>query len=167
MERPRCSALEKAMRLLTVSARTERELTQKLLRSDYGPTETAAAVEECRKRGYINDELYASDFTVSGMDRGTGPRLLRQKLLRRGIPRELALQTLEQHGDLEESGARRALEFKWRMLSREQDPYKKKMKAFRFLAGRGFSPELAARLVREMAERDKQETENEPMEMPL
>ena len=168
MDRPRCSALEKAMRLLTVSARTERELTKKLLNSGYGPTETAAAVEECRKRGYVNDELFASDFTVSGIDRGSGPRLIRQKLLRRGIDRELALQTLEEHGDLEESGARRALEFKWKMLSREQDPYKKKMKAFRFLAGRGFSPELAARLIREMAALDAQETEDdEPMEMPL
>ena len=48
---PRCSALEKAIRILTVSAKTGHELKAKLLQSGYSPTEAESAVEECIKRG--------------------------------------------------------------------------------------------------------------------
>ena len=148
---PRCSALEKAMRILSVSAKTGHELKEKLLQSGYSPTEAESAVEECVKRNYVNDTLLASDFTACSLGRGSGCRKIRQKLLRRGLDRELVEQALEENKDSEPESARQALAFKWKSLSRETDPYKKRAKAFRFLAGRGYPAALAAELIEEFS----------------
>ena len=148
---PRCSALEKAMRILSVSAKTGHELTAKLLQSGYSPTEAESAVEECIKRGYINDALLAADLTASSLSRGSGCRKIRQKLLRRGLDRELVSRVLEESSDSEPDSARQALAFKWKNLSRETDPYKKRAKAFRFLAGRGYPPALISELIDEIS----------------
>ena len=150
MERPRCSALEKAMRILGVSARSGHELTQKLIGSGYSPSEAESAVAECVRRGYVNDALLASDLAAGGLDRGAGVRKVRQKLLRRGLDRELVAQALEENRDREPESARRVLAAKWRSLSGEKDPRKKRAKAFRFLTGRGFPCGLAAELIDEI-----------------
>jgi len=150
MDRPRCSALEKAMRLLGVSARSGRELTRKLVDSGYGPTEAEAAVAECRRRGYVNDELLAADSVSCGLDRGAGCRRIRQKLLRRGLTPEVVEQAIEQNRDREPESARQVLAAKWRSLARETDLRKKKARAFRFLVGRGFPPHLAVELIEEI-----------------
>ena len=160
MPTPRCSALEKAMRILSVSARTGHELKEKLLKSGYSPTEAESAVEECVKRGYINDELLAADFTALSLSRGSGCRKIRQKLLKRGLDRELVAQTLEENSDAEPESARQALIFKWKTLSRETDPFKKRAKAFRFLAGRGYPPGLAAELIDEISRSEDDFVEN-------
>ena len=162
---PRCSALEKAMRILSVSAKTGHELKEKLLQSGYGPTEAGSAVDECIRRGYINDTLLAADFTAISMSRGSGCRKIRQKLLRRGLDRELVEQTLEESKEAEPDSARQALEFKWRSLSRETDPYKKRAKAFRFLAGRGYPAGLIAQLIEEIS--SGEDIPDTDMEMPL
>lgn len=148
---PRCTALEKAMRILSVSAKSSRELEDKLLKSGFGPTEAESAVAECVRRGYVNDALLASDFTACVMSRGSGSRKIRQKLLRRGISRELVDQALEENREMEPESARQALEFKWRSLARETDPYKKRAKAFRFLAGRGYPAGLVSELIDEIS----------------
>lgn len=139
------------MRLLGVSARSGRELEQKLIRSGYSPTEAASAVEECRRRGYVNDALLASDCAASGLDRGAGCRKLRQKLLRRGLERDVVEQALEASREREPESARRVLAAKWKTLSGERDPRKKRARAFRFLVGRGFPAALAVELIEEIA----------------
>jgi len=138
------------MRLLGVSARSGRELARKLIDSGYGPTEAEAAVEECRRRGYVNDELLAADSVSYALDRGAGCRRIRQKLLRRGLPPEVVEQAVEQNREREPESARRALAVKWRSLAAEKDPRKKKARAFRFLVGRGFPPHLAVQLIEEI-----------------
>lgn len=158
---PRCSALEKAIRILTVSAKTGHELKAKLLQSGYSPTEAESAIEECIKRGYINDALFAADFAEANLGRGSGCRKIRQKLLRRGIDRELVAQTLEECSASEPESARQALIFKWKSLSREKDPYKKRAKAFRFLAGRGYPPALISELIEEISRSGEDFPENE------
>lgn len=150
MDRPRCPALEKALRLLDVSARSGRELTRKLVDSGYSPAEAGAAVEECRRRGYVNDELLAADSVACGLDRGAGCRRIRQKLLRRGLAPEIVEQAIEENRGREPESARQALAAKWRSLARETDPRRKKARAFRFLTGRGFPPGLAAELIEEI-----------------
>jgi len=139
------------MRLLGVSARSGRELEQRLIRSGYSPLEAAAAVEECRRRGYVNDTLLASDCAAAGIDRGAGCRKLRQKLLRRGLERDVVEQALEANREREPESARRVLAAKWRTLSGEKDPRKKRARAFRFLVGRGFPAALAVELIDEIS----------------
>lgn len=144
------------MRLLEVSSRSEEELFRRLLAAGYGPTEAEDAVQECVRRGYVNDPLFAADLTQLNLQRGSGRRKIRQKLIQKGFDREMIEQTLEEYQDAEPESARTALEQKWRLLSRESDPRKKRAKAFRFLVGRGFPAALAAELIDEIRTAEKE-----------
>ena len=81
--RPRPPVMEKAMRLLAMRGLSETELRQKLLRAGYPPGEAREALAECRKRGYLNDDLLAADCAKSCRDRGLGTRAVRFRLRRR------------------------------------------------------------------------------------
>lgn len=136
------SPLERAMRLLSRRAYSERELRLRLLRCEYSAAAVRETVKLCRKRGYLDDALLAHDGAADLSARGDGARRIRQKLQRRGLPPELIAAALEENAPNEPAAAQRALEYKLRLLRRETDPRKKREKAFRFLAGRGFSADV-------------------------
>ena len=141
MEKPKKSAMEKAMRLLSRRALSERELLNKLCAAGYPFREARDAVAECRKRGYVNDEAFAADYTELLAGRCLGGRRIRLALRKRGIPAELQEEPLEAAAETEAERASEALAYKLRLLARETDPRRKREKAFRFLIGRGFSCE--------------------------
>ena len=138
----RITPLERAMRLLSIRSYSERELLSKLGRAGVAVEEAQAAVTECRRRGYLNDALLAEDCAHALSARGSGARLIRMRLRNRGLAAEHVEAALEKTAELEIDSARRALDYKLRMLSKETDPRKKREKAFRFLAACGFSPSV-------------------------
>lgn len=142
--------LEKAMRLLSVRSYSERELMKKLRLAKIPAREATEAVAECRRRGYLNDELLAEDYAHALVNRGSGSRLVKLQLRKRGLPAEYVETALEKTAGLEPGAARRALEYKLRLLSRETDPRKKREKAFRFLVSRGFSLDVIRELFDEV-----------------
>lgn len=144
------SPLERAMRLLSVRSYSEQELMLKLRRAGVAVAEAQTAVAECRRRGYLNDELLAEDFAHALSARGSGSRLIRLRLRNRGLAAEHVETALEKTAELESGAARRALEYKLRMLSKEKDPRKKREKAFRFLVSRGFSLAVIRELFEKM-----------------
>ena len=77
--------LEKAMRLLSVRSYSERELMKKLRLAKIPAREAAEAIAECRRRGYLNDELLAEDYAHALVNRGSGSRLVKLQLRKRGI----------------------------------------------------------------------------------
>ena len=145
------NALDKAMKLLSIRALSSRELHSKLLRAGFPANEAEQAVAECVKRRFIDDALLAEDYTSLLRQRNTGSRLIRQKLIKRGLREELESEHLPGEEDTvqEIEAARRALDYKWRLLSKENDLRKKRDKAFRFLAGRGFPASLIFQLLSE------------------
>ncbi|AVM47119.1 regulatory protein RecX [Victivallaceae bacterium BBE-744-WT-12] len=156
MEKPKKSAMEKAMRLLSRRALSERELLNKLCAAGYPFREARDAVAECRKRGYVNDEAFAADYTELLAGRCLGGRRIRLALRKRGIPAELQEEPLEAAAETEAERASEALAYKLRLLARETDPRRKREKAFRFLIGRGFSCE-SCRTALERADFDPEE----------
>lgn len=136
------SPLERAMRLLSIRSYSEQELLLKLKRAGVPAADARTAVAECRRRGYLNDALLAEDCAHALSARGSGARLIRMRLRNRGLAAEHVEAALEKTAELEIDSARRALDYKLRMLSKESDPRKKREKAFRFLAARGFSPSV-------------------------
>ncbi|MBS5531795.1 regulatory protein RecX [bacterium] len=156
MEKPKKSAMEKAMRLLSRRALSERELLNKLCAAGYPFREARDAVAECRKRGYVNDEAFAADYTELLAGRCLGGRRIRLALRKRGIPAELQEEPLEAAAETEAERASEALAYKLRLLARETDPRRKREKAFRFLVGRGFSCE-SCRTALERADFDPEE----------
>ena len=156
MEKPKKSAMEKAMRLLSRRALSERELLNKLCAAGYPFCEARDAVAECRKRGYVNDEAFAADYTELLAGRCLGGRRIKLALRKRGIPAELQEEPLEAAAETEAERASEALAYKLRLLARETDPRRKREKAFRFLIGRGFSCE-SCRTALERADFDPEE----------
>ena len=148
--------MEKAMRLLSRRALSERELLNKLCAAGYPFREARDAVAECRKRGYVNDEAFAADYTELLAGRCLGGRRIRLALRKRGIPAELQEEPLEAAAETEAERASEALAYKLRLLARETDPRRKREKAFRFLVGRGFSCE-SCRTALERADFDPEE----------
>ena len=144
--KPKIPVLEAALKLLDRRACSERELAARLRRAGYPPAECSHAVSECRRMGFVNDELLAADCTGMMMSRGSGSRMIQWKLRQRGLPPEAVSSALREHAADEPEAARSALEMKWRLLARESDPRRKREKALRFLLGRGFPPDLVRRV---------------------
>lgn len=146
------SALEKAMDLLALRPLSTRELRNKLSNSDqYSPEEIDSALEVCRNRGYLNDELLAGDAVQYLNSCGKGKGVIRKKLRMRGIDEEILTNALEELSPEDEyAAALSAAEGKLRLLVREKDMRKKREKLFRFLISRGFSPDITGRTVREI-----------------
>ena len=137
------SASERAMRLLARRAYSENELTAKLYSYGcYTSDQIRAALEFCRKSRFVDDELLAQDYARSLSDRNCGSFKIKMQLRKRGLPEEFVEEALEQNADSEPEAARRACEYKLKLLSRETDPLKKRQKLYRYLASRGFSPDI-------------------------
>lgn len=133
------SALERAMRLLSVRAHTSSELRLKLLRGGFPPDEVDSAVNECERRHYLDDRMFAEDCAGLWLERGHGARSIRCKLRQKGISDELAGDALKLSEEREPEAACRAIDAKLPSLLREKDPRKRRAKALRFLAARGFT----------------------------
>lgn len=152
MPKERPSALVKAMNYLAARSLSEKELLMKLRKAGYPDMECDSAIAECVKRRYLNDEQLTADCVDILHQRNLGARQIRQKLLRRGLDGEEISELLESRPEDEEDAARRAMEGKLRLLSRETEPRKKREKLFRFMISRGFSPSLVFKLADEMQE---------------
>lgn len=148
------SALDKALRLLSARAYSSGELTQRLIRAGYPPEEADAAVEECRRRHYLDDRMFAEDCAGMWLERGHGTRSIRLKLKQRGISSELAADVLSLTSEHETEAACRAIESKLPSLLREKDTRKRKAKALRFLAARGFTGDAVGAAMKRLAAAD-------------
>ena len=146
------SAVDKAMKLLSFRALSETELRARLLKQGFPSDEVDHAVAECRRCRFIDDAALAEDYTSLLRARNTGSRVIRQKLIKRGLADEITDGILpeEDTSSAEREAALRALEYKWRLLARENDPRKKREKAFRFLISRGFSLDVIRELFDEV-----------------
>ena len=137
--KPPPSALEKALRILSVRACSEAELSARLRRAGYPRNETENAVRECAGRHYVDDELLAGDCAVLWQNRGHGVRSIRCKLRQRGVPEEIADAALAEAAEREAETAVSVVDAKLSAWLREKDRRKRKAKALRFLSARGFS----------------------------
>lgn len=135
------SALEQAMRWLDRRWYSEAELETRLAAHEYSPEEIAAALADCRRYGMVDDDRLAQQMAHDCAVRGQGARRIRLAMRRHGLAGEAVAAALEAVAAEEPEAARAALAGKLKSWSRD-DWRKKREKAFRFLAGRGFSPSV-------------------------
>jgi len=148
--------MERAMRLLSARAHTGSELRQKLLRAGFPGDEVEDAIKECEKRHYLDDRIFAEDCTDLWLNRGHGIRSIRSKLRQKGIPAELAAAALERSEEAEPEAACRAIESRLQALLREKDKRKRRAKALRFLAARGFSGSALSTAMKRLAAAERE-----------
>lgn len=84
------AAYGKAVRLLSLRAHGERELLQKLCR-DHPKAAAEAAVERCRREGYVDDEAFARAFAEERFRlKGYAPSRIEAELRAKGVDREIS-----------------------------------------------------------------------------
>lgn len=148
-----CSAaLESAFRILARRDHTCKELAAKLRQKGHGHAAIDGALARCRELGYLDDTKTA--MTIAGYlaRSGYGPLRVRQTLGQKGLDDTVIEKALARCGD-EDTQVRRAghvLEKKRSRLGREADPWKRRQKAYRFLAGRGFPATVINRAIAEV-----------------
>lgn len=90
---------EKTLDLLTRKPQSRKELERKLKEWGAGEADSAALCDRMEELGYLNDAAYAAQVVRYYSAKGFGEKKLRDELYRRGIPRDLWDQALDQAED--------------------------------------------------------------------
>ena len=90
---------EKTIALLARQPMSRRELERKLGEWEAGEEETAVICGRMEELGFLNDREYAARVVRHYSAKGYGARKLRDELYRRGVPRELWDEAMEQARD--------------------------------------------------------------------
>lgn len=87
---------ERALSLLSRKPQSRKELEHKLREWEASEQETEAICDRLEELGYLNDAAYAGQVVRHYSGKGYGERKVRDELYRRGIPREMWDEALEQ-----------------------------------------------------------------------
>ncbi|HXJ63980.1 MAG TPA: regulatory protein RecX [Actinomycetota bacterium] len=142
--KPRGTARDRALNLLSFRDRSRRELEQRLLRAGFEPDDVLEALEALERVGLVDDERFARAVVEQEAGRRlSGRRAVAAALASKGVSREVAGAALAEIDD-PESERRRAEELA-RSRVRRMGALAPEV-AYRRLAGllarRGFSPAL-------------------------
>lgn len=140
------------MTILERSDRTEAEMRKKLGEREYTPEEIEEAIRFLKEYRYIDDAAYTEKY-IRVCSTKKSVRQIRCDLERRGVAKELILESLGENPVDEEEQVRRLLIKKgYKPGERmEADQYRKVMGA---LCRKGFSYEVIRRVTDRMCEED-------------
>ena len=133
------SAWEQTLRWLDVKWYSEKKLREKLNKLHYPTAEIDEVIAKCREYNLVNDEALAGEFAQSQSLRGRGSRRIAMELYRHGLTGEAAEKAMAAIAPNEENACKEALSSKLASWKSEPDWRKRREKAFRFLANRGFT----------------------------
>lgn len=127
-----------AVRYLSMKLRTEKEVRVKLLDAGYDNACTEQVIEELKAIGYINNKLYAQKYVFDRSKlKPLSKKLMKQELLARGIPVDIADEVLEDWKVEDLVVAESLLKRKFGKYDLADEKILKK--AYMFLIHRGFS----------------------------
>ena len=149
VQRKDISAWEQTLRWLDVKWYSESKLREKLNKLHYPVDEIDDVIAKCREYNLVNDRAFAEEFARSRNLRGQGSRRIAFELHRHGLDGENAENALALIAPQEEESARKALQGKLASWKNEPDWRKRREKAFRFLAGRGFNVDVIYQILDE------------------
>lgn len=146
-EDPERAALDQALRLISIRARTRHELTEAWTRKELPPEAQRTAMERLEGWGYLDDERFALDRARALLNAGRlGERAVVEKLRRHGLTSEharRATSSAAQELGVDPAEAAREVLVRRRLVGPLQP--KDRARAFRLLMSRGFSGEAAVR----------------------
>lgn len=153
----RLEVFDKAVELLSVRARSVRDLQVRLRRAGAGDDAIASAIERLLALGFLDDEAYARNVARSRvLSGGVSKRRISVELRKRGVARDVADEAIADtlaDVELDEDGAARAAaEKRLRALS-SLDTATRKRRLYAFLARRGYAPDVIARALRDVLAR--------------
>ena len=99
----KASAKDRAVRIVSATAVSEKELRRRLVQRGERPEDAGEAVEWLRELGAVDDEAMARRIVSRCADKGYGENRIRQELYQKGIPKEYWEEALRDLPDM--SGA--------------------------------------------------------------
>jgi regulatory protein len=144
-------AREICLRLLTASPRTRAQLADALRRRNVPDEVTDRVLGRFTDVGLIDDAAFSLAWVQSRhLGRGLARRALAAELRRRGVADETVSAAVETLGADQEEATARELVSRRLPGTRGLDPAKRARRLVGMLARKGYSPELAYRVVREI-----------------
>jgi regulatory protein len=144
----------RALRLLARREHTRQELTHKLAPHVQDAAELQRVLDDCTARGWLS-EMRAAEQLVRAKRGRFGAARIRQALTEKGVPHDLIASSLEvlKDSELETARAVWARKFKAGPATSAE-----RARHVRFLHARGFSVEIALRVVRGAGSEDAGES---------
>jgi regulatory protein len=145
-------AYEAALTLLDYSARSRKELTDRLARKKFPPEAVENAVNRLAASGLVNDEKFAREYAELLRLRGKGPELIRIELRRKGIPQETVLEIVSGYKENSDEFIESAKAITAKKLKQmgKLPPETAARRITGFLARRGFSPDTVRQILKEV-----------------
>ena len=137
-------AWECILRLLSIRAHCERDLSNKLRQRKFNSKIISAIINECKRLEFIDDIKFAKEYIKELQDRGSGKKLIKSKLMAKGLPASVIDEKLSEMttGEDELKAAKIAYRKKAPSLKKETDPRKKQEKLYRYMISKGFSYDI-------------------------
>ena len=164
-ERARERTMNRAVKLLAAKPRSVGELRERLLEKNWtDPAIVDAVIEKLSDYKYLDDEQYAADLAVSKLrQQPQGPRRLKQALSQKKLDKEIVDQALSTafekipEAELIDQAIEKRIRLKGRPETRDDTK-----KFYDHLLRRGFSYDLVAARLRDIAKFDPAEAADGP-----
>jgi regulatory protein len=150
------ATFDRALDMLASRARSSAELRRLLVRKGEPADQVNVVIERLLASGLLDDALFARQFTRSkALGAGLSRRRLQQELARKGVPRDVSDDAIdevlaEEHID-DSTSIERVARKKLRTLSRF-DIATKRRRLYAFLARRGYDVDDISRVLRDVME---------------
>lgn len=138
------AAKDRCYLLLSGRDHSGHELRQKLIKKGFTTESAEKVVQEFSENGLLNDREFALRFASDKAEFNKwGPEKIRSELFKKGISRQIIEDVIQNTTqNLEQSQICVDLVLKRRKnFLREEDPFKRKQKIYRYLFGKGYGPE--------------------------
>ena len=149
LESEKLTALDKALKHISVSMKTEKEIRLFLKRKGYLEDVAQYVLDKMKDYGYVDDETYASSY-VEGASKRKGSRLIQLELRQKGVDDEIIESVLSTLEDESES-AKRCLEKYMRGKPFDEATLKK---AYRNLLSKGFDYDTCKQAIESLKDED-------------
>jgi regulatory protein len=149
-------AKERAYRLLSGRDHGAEELQRKLVKKGFPPQICAGVVEELQKKDLLNDLEYARKFAHDKHHlRHWGARKIEAALYNKGVAESVVKKAVRNlHENINPGDVCLEIALKRRKhFLREGDLNKRKQKIFRYLAGKGYAPDIILKSIPTILER--------------
>ena len=146
---------ERALRLLSVRARSRRELETRLLRAGFAVEEVRGEMARLEAVGLVDDEAFSRQVIEHELvRRHSGRRAIVSRLMAKGVAREAIDRALDEAaGEPDEDRAAELARSRVRRLG-ALTPEQAYARLVSFLARRGYDPQVARRAAREALDAD-------------
>jgi len=153
----KAKAMDSALRLLSHRMRSEKELSDSLRRKGYGEGLIEGIMQELRKRGYVDDHVFARMYAQSLLgSRKDGSRAVKMKLSQKGISREVTRSTVEELTS-DEKEYEAALELAIKKVKgsyKNDEPDAIYRKLGGFLSRKGYPYEIVMKVLRKVTKKE-------------